>query len=913
MTISSTGTRYSYSGNGATTAFSFPRQFFASTDLKVYLVDDATGAATLQVLATHYTVTGAGSASGGTVTMLTAPATGKTLVIYRDTPFTQPLDLDNVSSFPMTSIEAAFDRAMMAIDELATKVGRAVLGPLTRVASFDYTLPAPVASKILGINADATAFELREPQSWTSGAGDPASGYGAVGDYYFNTASGDVFKKIGASTWSLIGNMVGPQGPQGIQGIQGIPGQDGTSVTILGTVANTGLLPTSGNTIGDGYLISGDLYVWDGSAWNNVGNIQGPQGVQGPQGEQGPQGDPGATGAAGADGSKIYSGSGAPLSGTGVTGDWYFDYTAGNIYEKTAPAVWTLRRNLIGPQGAQGPQGDQGDPGANGSVWYSGSGAPSSGLGFDGDFYLRTDTDDVYAKAAGAWSVAANLRGDTGPQGPTGSTGPQGAQGDPGADGLDVGVSLSFSTTTSDADPGSGIIRFNNGSIGSVTQLYIDNLDGGGASISALIDTFDDSTTSSNRGTIYFRNANNGGAITFKVTGSVVDGTGYRKVPVSYLSGALPSNNDVLLMTFARSGDVGAAGSGSGDMVKTTYDTDDDGVVDQAEYALTAPWSGISGKPTTLSGYGITDAASSTHNHTSASITDFQEAAQDSAAAMFAAGTHTRISFSYDDASGAFNATVPVAAWADISGKPTTIGDYGITDAYTDTEVDTLLGGYQPLDGDLSAIAALAGTIGFLKKTAANTWALDTSTYLTSLGIGSLTQAWDADLDAIAALGGTSGILTKTAANTWALDTTAYAPLASPTFTGTPAAPTASAWTDSTQIATTAQVAATVKTVPANSQTGTSYTLALTDAGKAVRLNNASAITLTIPTNATVAFPVDTRIDIIQMGAGQVTVGGAGVTIRSSGSKLKLTGQYSGATLLKIATDEWVLIGDITT
>jgi hypothetical protein len=96
-----------------------------------------------------------------------------------------------------------------------------------------------------------------------------------------------------------------------------------------------------------------------------------------------------------------------------------------------------------------------------------------------------------------------------------------------------------------------------------------------------------------------------------------------------------------------------------------------------------------------------------------------------------------------------------------------------------------------------------------------------------------------------------------------------------------------------------------------NAQTGTTYTLVLSDAGKMVTLTNASAITLTIPTNASVAFPVNTRIDLLQYGAGQVTVGGAGVTIYSSGSKLKLTGQYSGASLWKKATDTWVLIGDI--
>ena len=138
----------------------------------------------------------------------------------------------------------------------------------------------------------------------------------------------------------------------------------------------------------------------------------------------------------------------------------------------------------------------------------------------------------------------------------------------------------------------------------------------------------------------------------------------------------------------------------------------------------------------------------------------------------------------------------------------------------------------------------------------------------------------------------------------------AKAPLASPALTGTPTAPSAAAYADSTQIATTAQVYDTVTTVPENAQTGTTYTLALTDAGRMVTLNNAAAITLTIPTAASVAFPVGTRIDLFQLGVGQVTVTGS-VTLRSSGSKVKLAGQYSGATLWKRGTNDWALIGDI--
>lgn len=98
-----------------------------------------------------------------------------------------------------------------------------------------------------------------------------------------------------------------------------------------------------------------------------------------------------------------------------------------------------------------------------------------------------------------------------------------------------------------------------------------------------------------------------------------------------------------------------------------------------------------------------------------------------------------------------------------------------------------------------------------------------------------------------------------------------------------------------------------------NPQTGASYTVVLTDAGKFVSMNNASANSLIVPPNSTTAFPILSRIDIGSKGAGQTTVtAGVGVTIRSAGTKLKLTSQYSGGSLLKIDTDEWWLFGDLS-
>jgi hypothetical protein len=98
-----------------------------------------------------------------------------------------------------------------------------------------------------------------------------------------------------------------------------------------------------------------------------------------------------------------------------------------------------------------------------------------------------------------------------------------------------------------------------------------------------------------------------------------------------------------------------------------------------------------------------------------------------------------------------------------------------------------------------------------------------------------------------------------------------------------------------------------------NEQTGATYTLVLTDAGKLVETNNASANTLTIPPNSSVAFATGSQIVVIQKGAGQTTLAaGAGVTINSKDSNLNITGQYSAVTLIKAATDTWYAIGDLS-
>ena len=92
----------------------------------------------------------------------------------------------------------------------------------------------------------------------------------------------------------------------------------------------------------------------------------------------------------------------------------------------------------------------------------------------------------------------------------------------------------------------------------------------------------------------------------------------------------------------------------------------------------------------------------------------------------------------------------------------------------------------------------------------------------------------------------------------------------------------------------------------ANSQAD-NYTLVLTDAGKMIEMTKATANTLTVPLDASVPFPVGTRIDILQVGAGQVTIVPTGLTLRSKGLYTKIAGQYAGVTLFRDGTDLYII------
>lgn len=223
---------------------------------------------------------------------------------------------------------------------------------------------------------------------------------------------------------------VGPQGPQGLQGPRGEKGEqgnDGTSLNVLGTKESEADLPLSAEK-NDAYLIDGEMWVFDGTNWNNAGKIQGPQGPVGPQG---PKGDPGPQGVKGDPGEKGEQGV------QGLKGD-------------------------AGPQGEQGsvgPKGEQGDTGARGTTF----------------------TPVVDSKGNISWSNDGGLENPqtvniTGPQGDTGAkgdTGPQGEKGTTFVPSVDTDGNISWSNTDGIANPETVNIKGPKGDKGSDATVPI--------------------------------------------------------------------------------------------------------------------------------------------------------------------------------------------------------------------------------------------------------------------------------------------------------------------------------------------------------------------------------------------------------------------------------------------------------
>ena len=164
MTLTTTTQKLIYTGNGSLTEFAYTWLINTNTDLKVYLRTIATGAESLQTLTTHYSVSGVGSASGGNVTFVSAPADTLQVVIVRAVPLTQDTDYVSNDSFPAETHESALDTLMMAVQDQNEILGRAIkLSPTNVMTSTEFTQKAADrASKVLAFDSSGELSVTQE-------------------------------------------------------------------------------------------------------------------------------------------------------------------------------------------------------------------------------------------------------------------------------------------------------------------------------------------------------------------------------------------------------------------------------------------------------------------------------------------------------------------------------------------------------------------------------------------------------------------------------------------------------------------------------------------------------------------------------------------------------------------------------
>ena len=162
MTISTTITKNSYSGNGSTSVFQYTFKIALDSEIQV-IIRASNGTETVKTITTHYTVSGAGNASGGNVTFTAGniPASGETVIIRRNTGQTQTLDLVENDPFSAETVEGAFDKSISLVQELQEQLDRSIkVSRSTTLNTPEITNDASArAGKLLGFDATGNSLD----------------------------------------------------------------------------------------------------------------------------------------------------------------------------------------------------------------------------------------------------------------------------------------------------------------------------------------------------------------------------------------------------------------------------------------------------------------------------------------------------------------------------------------------------------------------------------------------------------------------------------------------------------------------------------------------------------------------------------------------------------------------------------
>ena len=566
MTVSSTTVKNSYSGNDSTTEFAYTFKIFADTDLQV-IIRSSTGTETTKTLTTHYTVSGAGDASGGNVTFTSGntPATGETVVIRRGVPQTQAIDYIANDPFPAESHEEGLDRATMTIQQMQEELDRSFKVSRTNsITTPEFTDDAASrASKALGF--DSTGNVLTTVADFL-----PAGGDSAMFQYSTTTADADPgagkfrlnHATISSATEMYIDDLEfnGTDVTAWVQSWDDVSGNDTNRGRIRISKANTldtwmVFKVTGAITDATGYSKISLVYIDSAGSFANDDKVFIAFTASGEDGaipgyfykfDTGTSDtDPGA--------GEIAFNNGTYASATAIYID---DADSNGVTVSTDILTWddstsTIRGNLM--------IYDINDRSTYARFNITGASTDASG-------YVKLAVTHVASNntfsAADELSVHFSRSGNKGDTGSTGATGSTGSTGATGAAGTNSQLAMTFSNSTSDADPGAGKIAFNNGTLSSVSILYVDDADDASADISSFVQSWDDVTNTTARGIVTVTKEGTPSTYAlFKVSGAVTDASGYTKVPVTHVvSSGTFSNADGVGVHFSYSGADGSDG-----------------------------------------------------------------------------------------------------------------------------------------------------------------------------------------------------------------------------------------------------------------------------------------------------------------------------------------------------------------
>jgi hypothetical protein len=507
-----------------------------------------------------------GDASGGNVTFTSGntPATGETVVIRRAVPQTQAIDYIANDPFPAESHEEGLDRATMTIQQMQEELDRSFKVSRTNtITSSEFTDSASDrASKTLGFDSSGDLTTVADFL--------PAGGDSAMFQYSTTTTDADPgagFFRLNNATISSATEMYiddlefnGTDVSAWVQSWDDVTGNDTNRGRIRISKANTldtwmVFKVTGAITDASGYSKISLVYIDTAGTFANEDKVFISFVASGEDGaipgyfykfDTGTSDtDPGA--------GEIAFNNGTYASATEIYID---DADANGVTVSSDILTWddstsTIRGSLM--------IYDINDSSTYARFNITGASTDASG-------YVKLTVTHVASNntfsAADELSVHFSRSGNKGDTGSTGATGSTGSTGATGAAGTNSQLSMTFSNSTSDADPGAGKIAFNNGTLSSVSILYVDDADDASADISGFVQSWDDITNTTARGIVTVTKEGTPSTYAlFKVSGAVTDASGYTKVPVTHVvSSGTFSNADGVGVHFSYSGADGSDG-----------------------------------------------------------------------------------------------------------------------------------------------------------------------------------------------------------------------------------------------------------------------------------------------------------------------------------------------------------------